>query len=315
MRNQCIKPAGLISTLGGGLFVASLMLSSYVKAADLYGPPASLKDSPEPFAPAALWPGFYLGGHAGGAWGGPGVSDTFQYVGDPSFNGGLNGTGFIGGAQAGYNIQRGHFVFGPEADIGYLGLSASKLVSFRPNSCTAHYQDGNLSYDLAHHDEQMCWVDGKYSSSSDLYGDITGRFGYALDRTLFYAKGGVAFLDANFKANYSGQNWRTFYGTGGPSLFNFDHSDTLVGWTIGAGVEYALTSSWSLKAEYQHFDFGSLSYSYSGCVSVGEPCPATYQPYNNHFTSTIDGQTKVSVSADAVTLGVNYHINSQAALN
>jgi outer membrane immunogenic protein len=313
MQNQCIRSTWLNLSLGGALFVVSPMLSSQAKAADIYSPPVSLKDSPAPFAPAALWQGFYLGGHAGGAWGGPDVSDTFVYVGDPSFNGGLNGAGFIGGAQAGYNIQRGRFVFGLEGDLGYLGLSASKSVSFKPDSCTGYYSADHKAYFT--YGADMCAINAKYSSSSGLYGDITGRLGYALDRTLFYAKGGVAFLDANFKANYSGQNCLTLgiCGRGGPSIFNYDHSDTLVGWTIGAGVEYALSPSWSLKAEYQHFDFGSMSYSYSGCVSVGGTCPATYQTYSNHYTSTLDGQTKVSVTADAVTVGVNYHINGEAA--
>ncbi len=98
-------------------------------AADLYGPPG-LKDTPYIVQPA-LWQGFYLGGHVGGAWAGPDVADTFTYVGDPSFNGGLDGSGFIGGAQAGYNIQRDSLVFGLEGDIGYLGLSADKSVTFK----------------------------------------------------------------------------------------------------------------------------------------------------------------------------------------
>ncbi len=42
----------------------------------------------------------------------------------------------------------------------------------------------------------VCKVNAKYSVSSDLYGDITGRLGYAVGPTLFYAKGGFAFLDA-----------------------------------------------------------------------------------------------------------------------
>ena len=300
---------------GAALLVCCMSaVSGGAWAADLYGGPG-LKDAPYIAAPA-LWQGFYVGGHVGGAWGGPDVSDTFVYVGDPTFNGGLNGAGFTGGGQAGYNIQRDHFVFGLEGDIGYLGLSADKLVNFKQDSCTAHYQDGSQTYDRNHQNEQLCWIDGKYSSSSGLYGDITGRLGYALDRTLFYAKGGVAFLDVDFKANYAGQSCKTLgtCGTGGPSSFNYDHSDTLVGWTVGAGMEYALSQSWSLKAEYQHFDFGSMSYSYSDCVSVGGTCPTTNQTYSNHYTSTLDGRTKVSLTADAVTFGINYHFNTASNL-
>ncbi|MGO9171864.1 MAG: outer membrane protein [Rhodomicrobium sp.] len=273
------------------------------------GPGVSLKDPPAAFSP--LWPGFYFGGHAGGVWGNTGVYDDFTYVGDPSYNGSSSSAGFIGGAQAGYNFQRNHFVFGLEGDVGYLGISASKPVSFTPSSCSRTYSDGSMTYDQANGDQKLCWINAQYSSSTDLYGDLTGRFGYAMDRALFYVKGGAALLDADFKANYAGQNCRTTgtpCGSGGPSTFNFDHSGTLAGWTAGVGAEYALSPSWSLKAEYQHFDFGSMSYSYSGCVSLGGTCP------DGHFTSVINGKTDVSFTAGAVTLGVNYHLNNEAEL-
>ncbi len=85
-----------------------------------------------------------------------------------------------------------------------------------------------------------------------------------------------------------------------------------MGWTIGAGAEYALNPSWSLKAEYQHFDFGSMSYSYSGCtpVSWGRLGPIVRLVLTGHYTSSINGNTDVSVTADAVSLGVNYHLNN-----
>jgi outer membrane immunogenic protein len=35
-------------------------------------------------------------------------------------------------------------------------------------------------------------------------------------------------------------------------------SDAKVGWTVGAGVEYALTNNWTLKAESIYMDFGSI---------------------------------------------------------
>lgn len=259
---------------------------------------------------APLWKWFYIGGHLGGAWGNTGLKDHFTYEGDPAFNGGLGGAGFIGGAQAGYNIQRGHFVFGVEGDIGYLGLSASKAVSYRQNSCTGTYTTAPYSVTYP---SEYCNVNAKYSSSSDLYGDLTGRIGYSVDRTLFYAKGGIALLDAEFKANYAGGNCTFDYNCGGNhdvySTFNFSHSDTMVGWTAGAGAEYALNPSWSLKAEYQHFDFGSMAYNYSGTYLI-----SGYSHEGGHYTSNINGKTNVSITADAVTLGVNYHLNGGAGL-
>ena len=107
----------------------------------------------------------------------------------------------------------------------------------------------------------------------------------------------------------------------GSSTFNFDHSDTMVGLTAGAGVEYALSPSWSLKAEYQHFDFGKMSYSNNGCYAIpannhfpsGGTCPASGAQYNNRYTSTItNDKTEVSVTADAVKFGINYHLAGSA---
>ena len=129
--------------LAAGAAMQFAPLSQPASAADL--PTGSLKDTPYVVVPS--WQGLYFGGHAGGVWGNTNVHDHFDYVGDPEFNGNLGSTGFIGGAQAGYNIQRGHFVFGPEADIGYLGISASKSINNTPGSCTAYYSKGPGTYD------------------------------------------------------------------------------------------------------------------------------------------------------------------------
>jgi outer membrane immunogenic protein len=303
---------------------ASALLVSFepAGATDLWEVPQpstpSLKDSPYDFSP--LWQGFYLGGHAGGAWGNASILDNFTYVGDPSFDGRLGGAGFIGGAEAGYNIQRGHFVFGVEGDVGYLGLSAGKSVGFRPASCVGNYNAApfTVMYNAQNGNQQLCDIDARYSFSSDAYGDLTGRLGYAIDRTLFYVKGGAAFLNADFKATYTGQSCVTA-GTcpgathQGPSTFNFNSSDTLAGWTVGVGIEHALSRSWSVKVEYQHFDFGSLSYSYSGCVNLGVNggggCPIG-NGLPGHYTSNIRGSADVSLTADAVMVGLNYHLDN-----
>jgi outer membrane immunogenic protein len=283
-------------------------LRERVFATDLREMPGiGLKDTPPDYLP--IWPGFYFGGHAGGVWGNTGTHDTFTYVGDPAFNGSLSSTGFIGGAQAGYNFQRGHFVFGIEGDAGYLGISANKSASFKPSSCTGYYTAGQTVVQYTGNNARMCAVDAKYSSASDLYGDLTGRLGYLFDRTLVYAKGGASLLNEDFKANYSGANCMTIgsCGIGGPSSFNFGRTNVLLGWTAGAGAEYALTPSLSVKAEYQHFDFGSMSYGYSGTYSI--PCTGCNHA-GGHYTSTINGKLDASLTADAVTLGLNYHLNN-----
>ena len=92
----------------------------------------------------------------------------------------------------------------------------------------------------------------------DIEGSIRGRIGYAgWDRFMIYATGGVAFGGFNGTAcgNFAGGTFvdgTTFSGFGGCT----SASTTRVGWTVGGGLEYAVTNNWSIRAEYRYSDFG-----------------------------------------------------------
>jgi outer membrane immunogenic protein len=79
-------------------------------------------------------------------------------------------------------------------------------------------------------------------TSSDWLGTARGRLGYAFDRVLLYGTGGVAF--APVQTGFSG----------GPT-----ESHTQVGWTAGAGLEFAFAPHWTAKAEYLFADLGNTS--------------------------------------------------------
>jgi outer membrane immunogenic protein len=263
-------------------------------AADLGG---GYKDTPYVVMP---WQGLYFGVHGGGAWGTAKVHDHFDYNGDPDMYGNAKSTSGIVGGQAGYNVQQGNLVFGIEGDIGYLGISAQGADKYCADAPTcSHSNTHNIS--------------GKYDTSGDLYGDLTGRLGYATNRVLFYGKGGVAFLNADLKTHYDGNTVGNLY-PGGTVPFDFDHSETLVGWTIGAGAEVAINPSWSVKAEYQHFDFGSMSNDYGQCQKVmnwkSAACPAGGGYGGNSGTANLKGTTDTSIAVDTVKLGLNYRINN-----
>jgi outer membrane immunogenic protein len=76
---------------------------------------------------------------------------------------------------------------------------------------------------------------------------LRARFGAAFGRSLIYAAGGVAFAGYEFK--------------GGPNSDRIccGFSDTLTGWTIGAGVERAVTSHLITRLEYRYSDYGAAS--------------------------------------------------------
>ena len=71
---------------------------------------------------------------------------------------------------------------------------------------------------------------------------VRGRAGWAIDRVLLYGTGGAAF--APVQAGFNG----------GPF-----QSTTQVGWTAGAGLEFAFAPNWTAKAEYLYADLGSFT--------------------------------------------------------
>ena len=88
-----------------------------------------------------------------------------------------------------------------------------------------------------------------YNSDQRGLGSITGRIGYTWGLGLLYVKGGYAYSD----------NSDTLRLAGVPVVFalNGDHRD---GYTVGAGVEYVFVPNWSLKGEYQYYNFGSTRF-------------------------------------------------------
>jgi len=93
------------------------------------------------------WAGPYLGGNLGWAWG-----SVDNNVTRPS--------GFVGGAQAGYNFQSGPWVFGIEGDLQATGASDT----FAP-----------------------------WKFSNPWFGTVRGRGGYAFNNIFFYGTAGLAF--------------------------------------------------------------------------------------------------------------------------
>jgi len=131
--------------LGAAALIAACWTAS-VRAADLpYGSRAPYTVN-QPLNMYS-WAGPYLGGNIGWAWGS--VDNNLT---KPS--------GFVGGAQAGYNWQTGPWVFGVEGDVQATGASDT----FAP-----------------------------WKFSNPWFGTLRGRAGYAFNSILFYGTAGLAF--------------------------------------------------------------------------------------------------------------------------
>jgi len=79
---------------------------------------------------------------------------------------------------------------------------------------------------------------------------ITGRVGAAFDRLLLYGKGGLALAQDQSSLTDLAGNTAT-------------DSVLRTGWTVGAGLEYALDDNWSAKIEYDYLGFGAQSMNFT----------------------------------------------------
>jgi outer membrane immunogenic protein len=127
--------------------------------------------------------------------------------------------GFLAGGTVGYNWQSGAIVYGLEGDFDWQNAK----------------------------DHVTCAAVLTCETSSNWLATFRGRVGYAFDRWLPYITGGGAY--GNIKASI-----RT---AGGAQLASA--SDSELGWTVGAGLEYAFMGNWSAKLEYLYVDLGSFN--------------------------------------------------------
>lgn len=178
-------------------------------------------------APVFSWTGIYLGGHVGYGWSNKDWTLIRNAGPQPSNEIGSvitshDADGALGGVQLGYNYQRNGIVLGAEGEFSWTGMNGD---SSWENS-GREYRDASTDIN---------WI-----------ATLAGRVGFAFDRKLLYVKGGIAWADEDF--SHTGGEGTVRHLSGG---------DTRTGWLIGAGLEYALDSNWSLKAEYDYLNFGS----------------------------------------------------------
>lgn len=76
-------------------------------------------------------------------------------------------------------------------------------------------------------------------------GSARARVGYTFDTWLVYGTAGFA---------YGSLRHSSF---APPLLDTFSSTET--GWTVGAGIEYALSDHWSARLDYRYYDLGSYS--------------------------------------------------------
>lgn len=176
--------------------------------------------------------------------------------------GGLgHGAGFLGGLTMGHNWDlRNGFVVGLETDLDYRAradVNGAGLV--------------------------------QTTTSSGYLGTARVRAGVALDRALIYVTGGLAYGNPASPRTIVAP-WAGYAGAR-----NGNDDKVQLGWALGAGVEYALTPNWSVKAEYIYADLGSRSLRYDS------------------FPGFVSAYVPVRSKEHVARLGLNYRFTSWGA--
>ena len=125
-----------------------------------------------------------------------------------------NDNGGIVGGTLGAKFQTGAFVFGVEGDWDYSGINTGTTSN-------------------------VCNFSGTCQTGNNWLSTLRGRFGWAVDRVLFYGTAGGAFADVQ----------TTFNGV--------STTHTQAGWTAGLGAEWAFAQNWTAKVEYLYVNVGN----------------------------------------------------------
>ena len=153
---------------------------------------------------------------------------------------GLGGSpsGVIGGAHVGYNYQINQWVVGLEGSVDGTSLSKTVHAAF-----PGFLFPGGITTVSASHERQHPGFDSRPPRHC---------LGPRLD--LRHRRRRLRRVQDRLLDSWT----RTV-----PLFANNSFSNTRVGWTVGGGIDYAVTNNWSVFAEYRYTNFGSVSSSWA----------------------------------------------------
>jgi outer membrane immunogenic protein len=192
-----------------------------------------VKYVPPPPPPVFSWSGCYVGLHVGAGWQ---VSSFVEPERRRISTIAESGVGWLGGGQAGCNLQWRAFVIGLEGEVW-----------------------GSTLYDRFFSQEGPFTDELRSRNRWDAA--LSVRSGVAFDRAFIYGKLGAVWgkfeYDAQFNSPFSNSTT-----TG---------SSTITGVLIGVGFEYALTDNWTTKFEYNYIDYGNkiVEFTSNFCTVLG----------------------------------------------
>jgi outer membrane immunogenic protein len=228
-----------------GSALAALFIGGAANAADMRVRPVAA-----PPVALATWTGCHVGGHVGNEWGRHDGYSTrasaFGTPGTPIFAPLPNGTqvtdrfnmdGFIGGGYVGCDYQAGAWVFGIEGDWSKVNKEGQAFYTGPAILANAGTAGGTVLVNPFN----------AFSAKERWIATLRGRLGYSVDKWLFYVTGGAAWVKIDDAA------WLVTSPINTAILQTSDRT----GWTVGAGLDYALFYGWSVKTEYLYVQVAS----------------------------------------------------------
>lgn len=201
-----------------------LLLGSVALAALGAAGVANAAEMPVRTAPLPLWSwtGWYIGGHAGGAFD---RSEIDHPYGATLFGDEVRSPGGFVGGQVGYNWQVGSTVYGLEADASFADLDGTFtcLQAVRGSPFPANFVGG--------------FFGATCQTRVNAFGTLAARLGSTIgsdSRTLVYAKGGGAWVHKRIDVAVNNAN-AGFPDFGPPNAITTSRY-TQWGWTAGRSV-------------------------------------------------------------------------------
>jgi outer membrane immunogenic protein len=202
------------------ILLGTTMFAGLLMAGAAQAADMPLKAGPRAEPVYSSWAGFYLGIHGGYGWG----DVNFDFDPDPFHNPRPRG-GLVGG-HAGYLWQWSNWVGGLEIDYSAASLKQDQ---------SALVEEGEII------------ITATLSSKIDALGSARARLGWLWTPNLLaYGTAGVGWARSKLT-----------------SCFIDDcvsSAESSFGWVAGAGLEYQFANNWRLRAEYLHYDFGTVTY-------------------------------------------------------
>jgi opacity protein-like surface antigen len=223
-----------------------------------------------------MWNGLYAGLSSGYGWGAAepritadsAAAGTSLAIGDVPSGMSYDAAGYVSGGQAGYNVHLGTALVGVEVDLNLARIAGTGSVTGTPNTFNTTIDQG-----------------------VDWFGAVRGRLGlFPATNVMLFAAGGVAYGETRLDAAVVGPVGTAC--TAATTCSVGSNSGISVGWTAGAGFEYALPGNLTLKGEYLFVDLGDRSLRTRETATGGSP------PYAYAVRSDFDFHL--------VRFGVNY---------